>query len=272
MKSDVRRPWTIALYFVLVAACAYGGTLLAAIATGRDAPPALGWLVKCVFVAVGVLAVTAWHMRRHGEGWRDYGVSPDAPVLGRAARGLLGGIALASGWAVVVWCWAPYRLAPNPQLTAPAFAMGVAATLAIGIAEETGYRGYGMRRLQEGYGAAAAVLLPTAIFVLAHVAGGVPWLAGLTVIGTASLLYGCLMLATRSLAFVAAFHIGNNLVQDAALRTSAGSLFVPVFADPGRAQAAGPAIWSSMAALNLAAALAALAWYRSRTGRFARSR
>jgi len=182
-----------------------------------------------------------------------------------AALGLLGGVALATGWAAVVWFWAPYRLTPNPQLTAATFAMGTAATLAIGIAEEVGYRSYGMRRLHEGYGAAAAVLLPTAIFVLAHVAGGVPWLAGLTVIGTASVLYGCLMLATRSLALVAAFHIGNNLVQDAALRTSAGSLFVSSFADPERAQAAGPAIWSSMAALNLAVAFAVLAWHRSRT-------
>jgi len=75
-------------------------------------------------------------------------------------------------------------------------------------------------------------------------------------------MYGCLMLATRSLPFVAAFHIANNLGQDALLRTSTGSLWKPVF-HTEVATASQPAIWLGMMLLNLLVAAGAwLAWRR----------
>jgi membrane protease YdiL (CAAX protease family) len=86
-----------------------------------------------------------------------------------------------------------------------------------------------------------------------------PWLAALCVVASCGLLYGTLMLATRSLPFVAAFHVANNLLQDAVLRPGEGSLFAPVFRG-GVADATehSPRIWLCMLALNVA--VAALVW------------
>jgi membrane protease YdiL (CAAX protease family) len=101
--------------------------------------------------------------------------------------------------------------------------------------------------------------LPSLLFAAMHMTGGMPWLAALCVVASCGLLYGTLMLATRSLPFVAAFHVANNLLQDAVLRPGEGSLFAPVFrAGPADAIEHSLQIWLSMFVLN--AALAALAW------------
>jgi hypothetical protein len=59
------------------------------------------------------------------------------------------------------------------------------------------------------------------------------------------------MSMTRSLPLVASFYIPNNLAQDALLRTSDGSLWMPVFRDTARADEQSLGIWTCMALLNL---------------------
>lgn len=256
-----RPAWYVWVYFALVAMLAFGGTFLAMAMTGRDAASGLPWLLKCILVMVLVVAVTAFYLHLDRLSWSRYGVSATPRAFALCLMGFAGGLALALGWAAIVAYWAPLQWQANPGLRTEDLALGTAATLAIGVAEEVGYRSYGMERLHHDHGAAWAVLLPTIIFVLAHMAGGMPWLPGLLVVGSSSLLYASLMLATRSLPFVAAFHIANNLVQDALLRTGGGSLWQPVFRDP--AQAHGLPIWLCMAVLNLL--VAGYAWrYRAR--------
>lgn len=251
----------IAGYFILVMLMAFGGTLAAALLVPARLGPAAAWFVKCLLVMCLVIAVTWLCMRRGGLSWKRYGLG--AGAASRAAWGIAGGLLLAGAWSVPVLVVAPFHWTSNAALSWTAFVLGTLASVCMGIAEEVGYRSYGMDRLEVRAGASAAVLVPSILFAGMHIAGGVPWPAGVLVVGSASIMYGCLMLATRSLPFVAAFHIANNLGQDAWLRTSEGSLWRPVFASD---VTAGPQlyIWIGMTVLNLAVAAGAwMIWHRS---------
>jgi len=176
-------------------------------------------------------------------------------------------------WAAVVWLWIPFSLTLNPDFTGRALFLGSMATIAMGLAEEIGYRTYGMDRLAVGFGPYVAVVASSIIFAVAHTTSGMPWLAAALVVGSSGILYGTLMFWTRSLPFVAAFHIGNNLLQDAILRTSIGSLWQPVFSSSALAQDRSLEIWSSMATLNLTVAgVACWHWRRSGSELFAREK
>lgn len=255
-----RSAWYVWGYLLLVSVAAFGAAALAMIVVGRAADPAQAWLVRCALVMALVVGVTWLYLRRDGLSWSRYGVSADARGATACLTGLAGGSLLALLWTLIVWAWAPFHWQPNPALRMDALLAGALAALAMGIAEEVGYRSYGLERLYIRYGAAVGVLAPSAVFVLAHLSGGMPWLAGLLVVGSCSLLYGSLMLATRSLPLVTAFHVANNLVQDALLRTGTGSLWQPVFRNAEAPQRHQLAIWVSMAIVNLA--LAAWAWKR----------
>jgi len=236
------RPLThIAGYFVLVAVLAFGGTFVAALVVPARAGPSVAWFAKCLIVMCLVVALTWAYLRRAGIGWRRYGVGRHSWRYGLG--GLAAGLALAAAWSIPVFLVVPFHWATNETFSGTAFALATGASFGIGIAEEVGYRTYGMDRLLDVSAPLAALLIPTAV------------------LGSSSVMYGCLMLATRSLPFVAAFHIANNLGQDALLRTSAGSLWKPVFhADV--AAASQPAIWLGMMLLNLLVASGALAIWR----------
>lgn len=250
-----RPPIHIAGYFALVALMAFGGTFVAALLVPARLGTSVAWFVKCILVMCMVVAATWIYMRRAGFGWARYGVARGASRF--ALGGLVCGLLLAAAWSLPVFLVVPFHWTVNDGFAWAAFVFGTLASVGMGIAEEVGYRTYGMDCLLRRYGPVTALLVPTVIFVGVHVAGGVPWLAGLLVVGSSSVMYGCLMLATRSLPFVAAFHIANNLGQDAWLRTSEGSLWKPVF-QTDVSSASQPAIWAGMMLLNLL--VAAVAW------------
>jgi membrane protease YdiL (CAAX protease family) len=237
-------------YFTCMALCAFGSTLLSQLVVGPRHPD-LQWLLKCLLVMVSVSFVTARFLRNAGQRWSDYGVSPRPDVIRKVIAGLSSGCALALVWVGVVWCLAPFQWEHNDELAAWPFIGSVIATFAIGIAEEVGYRTFGTIQALRLSGVSGALLIPTAIFISAHVAGGMPWMAALLVVGSCSALYGILLLITRSLPLVAAFHVGNNLVQDAVLRTSRTSIAKLLYADPARAQQHSLQIWFGIAIVNL---------------------
>lgn len=215
---------------------------------------------------ISVCTVTAYFLRNAGQRWSDYGACWNRKVLRKIVVGLLSGCLLAFGWAGVIWYWAPFQWKSNNELAIGSLVGSIAATCAMGIAEEVGYRSFGTERALRFGGITGAVLIPSSIFVLVHIAGGVPWLAGLLVVGSCSATYGLLMLMTRSLPLVAAFHIGNNLVQDTFLRTSSGSIVTVVYAHPTQAQNHSLEIWLGMAIVNCMA-LGALVALGKRGGR-----
>lgn len=242
------------LFYVALSVTAIVGTIGAAILAGRKPDPAWAWLLKCLVIFVLVVGLTWIFMKKEAIGWRRYGISTDANTYRLALLGFLGGIALACIWAAVVWFWTPYELNPNPAFSSRALILGTLATLLLGIAEEVGYRTYGLETLERGFGPATAVLLPSILFAAMHTTGGMPVLAAICVVGSCSVLYGTLMLATRSLPLVAAFHIANNLLQDIAIRTSDGSLFTPTFHASGGHPGQSTNVWLCVMAVNLAVA------------------
>jgi membrane protease YdiL (CAAX protease family) len=250
----------IAGYFAIVAAMAFGGAFAVAVFVPARVGADVAWFVKCVLVMCLVTAVTWFYMRHDGVTWKRYGVARGAGI--RVIGGLGAGLLLAGAWSSPVYLVTPFHWSLNDGLSWTTFVLGTFASVGMGIAEEVGYRTYGMDCLLSRAGPMAAVLVPTVIFAGMHIAGGVPWQAGLLVVGSASVMYGCLMLATRSLPFVAAFHIANNVGQDAWLRTGTGSLWRPVFESdiPASSQ---PTIWTGMMVLNLIVATGAWAIWRA---------
>lgn len=241
-------------FYAAISAAAIVGTLGATILSGRNAEPGLAWLLKCCVVLVLVAGLTWLYMRKAGMTWARYGVRADRKVCRLAFAGLGSGLALAFVWAAIVWLWAPFGLGPNPTFSSRALVLGTLATLAIGVAEEIGYRSYGFECLERSFGAVAAVLLPSVVFTAMHMTGGMPLLAAICVVGSCSVLYGVLMLVTRSLPFVAAFHIANNLLQDALIRTGEGSLFAPAFRSPAGFTGQAERIWLCILVVNLTVA------------------
>ncbi|MBN7138901.1 hypothetical protein A7A76_07265 [Lysobacter enzymogenes] len=254
-----KRPvWYVWGYLLLISTVAFAGALLAMVVLGRNTDAALAWLVRCSLIMLLVVATTSWFIRRDRLSWVRYGVAANGRAVDSVFVGFLGGGALALLWALIVQVWAPFEWSWNPAFRMRALLMAAAAAMALGVAEEVGYRSYGLERMYEQHGALAAVVVPSAVFVLAHLSGGMPWQAAVLVVGTCSLLYGCLMLVTRSLPLVAAFHVANNLIQDALLRTGEGSLWRPEFQNADAPHDHQMAIWACMGGANVI--VAACVW------------
>jgi membrane protease YdiL (CAAX protease family) len=262
VSPKARASRELLLYFVLIACCAFASTFASQLLLGKAWSESARWLTKCLLVMLSVCALTSHFLRRQGEKWNQFGVEWSSRAATNTAVGVICGVVTAAAWAAVVWLHAPFHLERNPGASFMQIVSGIIATFAIGIGEEVGYRTYGMKLAGRAAGLAGALLIPTSIFLLMHLAGGMPWPAALLVVGSSSLLYGVLMLVTRSLPLVAAFHIGNNLVQDAILRPSANSLWQVHFHSIDSARHASMRIWLGIAIVNLSI-LAVIAW-RSR--------
>jgi membrane protease YdiL (CAAX protease family) len=250
----------VLIYYLAMALGAFGGTLLTSILVPASLPAPYAWLIRAATVMAAVVGITHAFLVRAGRRWSEFAGSgrPGATL----AKGALGGVLLAVGWLAVIFWLSPYELGWNRGLVASQFLAASLGTVAMGIAEEVGYRSFGLLETRRIAGNGAAIALSTAVFVAAHVAGGVPWPAALLVVGSASVLFAVLMLETRNLPLVIALHVATNLVQDNTLRGSAAaSLFSARAVSPAAADHE-IAIWGAMAAMNLAAAAVVFASVR----------
>lgn len=251
----------VLVYYLCVALAAFGGTLIVAILVPSTLPGSWTWLIRASTVMVLVLAVTQAFLKRSDLRWSDFGVATRRWHRG-VARGALGGLLLSAAWLAVLSVLSPFALEWNPGWMPARFVAASLGTLAMGIAEEVGYRSYGLVESDRRAGPVVAVALSSAIFVAAHIAGGVPWVAALLVVGSATVLFCVVMLETRQLALVIALHVVTNLVQDNTLRGAPdASLFTAHATSPAGSEWAS---WGAIALLNLGAAAAVVAWHRRR--------
>ena len=258
----MRRIAPILGYLALITLSALGATVLAAVVTPRAWPPAYAWLVKATLVMSFVTAITAVYLRHAGLAWSDFGVRRHA-LIARCGLGISMGLVLGMAWTGVVYAIAPFSARWNSGLLPAHWLAASLGTVAMGIAEEVGYRSFALRELRLRSGYWTAVFLPTALFVASHLAGGVPWQAAVLVVGSASVLFAIVMLETRSLPLVIALHVVTNLVQDNLLRSAQdASLFT--FAEGGPVAADQFEIWIGLATVNVLAIIAMFAWARRR--------
>jgi len=246
------------VYFLVVAIGAFGGTLIASILVPASVPAPYAWLIRASTVMVLVIAITHAFLARAGQSWSAFGAEP-ARWRRAIPRGIAGGLLVAGAWMIAIAALAPFQLMWNTAWVGTQLAAATAGTIAMGVAEEVGYRSFGLFELRRAGGYATAVAISTAIFVAAHVAGGVPWQAGLLVVGSASILFCVLMLETRSLPLVATLHFVTNLVQDNTLRGSPGASLFIAHASPAAAARDDRAIWIAIAFVNVLVAAGVMA-------------
>lgn len=259
----MRRILPILGYLALITASALGATFLASVVTPRSWPAAYAWLVKATLVMTGVTAITAAYLRRAGIAWSDFGVRRGA-LASACSGGAVLGLLLGMAWVGVVYWIAPFEIHWNSRIVAPLWLAASIGTVAMGIAEEVGYRSFALHELRLRTGYWPAVLIPTVLFAASHFAGGVPWQAAVLVVGSASVLFSVVMLETRSLPLVIALHAASNLVQDNVLRPSIDSSAFTLISVSGPAQAVQSKIWFAMMAVNVLATAVVLAWGRRR--------
>lgn len=254
------------VYFLVIAIGAFGGTLIASILVPASVPAPYAWLIRASVVMGLVIVITHVFMARAGLSWTAFGVEPDR-WRRDVPRGFVGGLLVASAWMIAIAVLSPFQLTWNSGWIGAHVAAATGGTIAMGIAEEVGYRSFGLLELRRVGGYAIAVAISSAIFVAAHIAGGVPWQAGLLVVGSASILFCVLMLETRSLPLVATLHIVTNLVQDNTLRGTPGaSLFTARATLPATGRD-DLAIWIALAAVNLCVAAGVMIWAKHRRAR-----
>lgn len=260
----------VGVYFILITACAFGGAFIASLATSREMAASYAWLIQATAVMLLVLAVTSAFMRRDLLTWSDFGVAP-LRLLAAIPRGVASGALLGGAWFAAVRAITPVELVVNVHVLTTHFAAASVATLAMGIAEEVGYRSYGLHVLRSRFGYWSAAVVPTAIFIAAHVVGGAPWPAGVLVVGSASMLFAVVMLETGNLPLVVALHATTNLIQDNLLRTSPdSSLFRATFTGKV-ADSDSMLVWITLALINTLAMIAVIGWSRLKSAGARRS-
>ena len=261
--ASLRRILPILGYLALITVSALGATIIASVVTPRSWPTAYAWLVKATLVMACIIAVTAAYLRRSVLTWNDFGVGAGKLALPSGIGAALG-VLLGMAWVSVVYWIAPFDVTWNPQVIPTRWLAAGIGTVAMGVAEEVGYRSFALRELQARAGYWPAMLIPTVLFCASHFAGGVPWQATLLVVGSASVLFSVVMLETRSLPLVIALHAASNLVQDNVLRPSIDSSAFTLTSLSGPAQAVQLQVWFAMMAVNVLATVTVLAWGRCR--------
>lgn len=159
----------------------------------------------------GVLLIT-WLMRVkvNRRSWRGLGLP--RPQLSRFALGALAGLALILiaalieyelGWLHVVKLdTGSYRGMSKPLLVV----LQLLPSLAVGICEETGFRGYVFQTLGERMPVWSAAILMSVVFALAHFTLSGFSLSFVVTVTVISLMFLCLRFATGSLWFGVGFH------------------------------------------------------------------
>jgi membrane protease YdiL (CAAX protease family) len=175
------------------------------------APPAYSALAWGALGTIGVVALTIAFLRRERRGADSAGLRLTAGSLPRFLAGAFLGVALyALQVALVAMITGSLRLAPTGR-TAGAIALAVAIYVALAAMEEVAFRGYPLRRLEERFGAPAAIAIGAMAFGILHlIYGWPPWMALVGATG-GGVLFGAAALATRGLAVPIGLHSAWNV-------------------------------------------------------------
>jgi membrane protease YdiL (CAAX protease family) len=242
----LRAPWRLALFLLVLLACAPLGRVAYAViepltnAARLPAEAAFWWSALCV-LALAHLVALKWIDRAP---WSAVWLGRDAArpalfawgtLLGMLAIGLPSALLLASGWLTVV------TGAPGSSLRAAAVVAAILVPAAM--AEELLFRGYALRVLRDGMGWPAAIVLTSVTFALLHVNNPGAGPRPIALVTLAGIMLGAVVAAWGSLWAAWAAHFAWNFVLAALLHSavSGGALPTPdyVVADSGPDWATG---------------------------------
>jgi len=167
-------------------------------------------LVFGTLTALGALALTALLVRCEKIGLADVGAAIHCRSPLKFALGFLIGLTLFAMNFIIIytvtgtrWVWAPEASIGGVILVLFGFVAGSCA-------EELGFRGYPLRRLEKVFGLWIAQAIVAMTFIFYHVALGWPWANAILGTGAGSLLFGMAAIASRGLAIPIGLHAAWN--------------------------------------------------------------
>ncbi|WP_146169400.1 CPBP family intramembrane glutamic endopeptidase [Actinoplanes italicus] len=219
----VRSGWKVAGFFGLCVASVMGAAVLVGMFGPawalRDGQP---WPVVAVS-ALLIVGVTGLCLRFEGRSWADAGLLPDRVRLGQLAAGMAGGLVLVGGLAWMLMLGGVLHWEPNRPFTTSLMVSGTLYFVCAVLVEELVFRGYALRRLAEGIGATAAVVVLAVIFGGYHLLsvgssvtvkdGGaeLAWTAVGPLVG--AIVFGFAAVRTGGIALPLGLHLGWNWTQ-----------------------------------------------------------
>lgn len=141
------------------------------------------------------------------------GVVPGKATMSRFVAGYLIGLDMALGQACTVVGFGHVHLKRVPHLTILQLLISFGLYLLVALREELVFRSYALTRLKVSLGPVAGLFFIIVIFILEHVAAGMP--PGMAIIGsgTGGLLFGYAALKTKGLALPLGLHSAWNFGQ-----------------------------------------------------------
>lgn len=212
-QGRLRNGWKILAWFLFVMAIGFiFGHLF------RFVPPSVRRFVPGPWIEFLIFLLAAWIcLRFERTPLASIGFRFEGRWVRELALGTLGGFGLMAVTATVVFALGGFHWIRTPQVGIGTLLKGAWLYLAVGFAEETGFRGYAFQRLIRGIGVPGAQLLFALLFALAH--WGNPGMSGATRIwatvniALAAILLGLAYLRTGSLALPIGIHLGWNWTQ-----------------------------------------------------------
>lgn len=199
----------------------------------RLRPSSVPPLAPAVFLAAAALGLNALFFRWDGESLAAIGFNKPLLRAKQFALAFVAGAALVSSWLAVLLLTTPAQWKSFHAFRAAGAVALVLVALVTNFAEELTYRGYAFVRLQDRFGAIAAILITTTIYTLLHLQRGVPLLNALAGIVPVTLIFAAVFARTRSLPLLLGLRLGVSVVQDViGLRVTALSFARPVYAAP----------------------------------------
>jgi membrane protease YdiL (CAAX protease family) len=224
-----------------------------------------GGLIPVAVLAGSTALLTARFLQADRLGAAVLGLDQSQRPGARFGLGFLAGCALVGGWFCIVTIATGASWHRNATFSVLALSVAVVFNFFNNIGEELVYRGYLFVRLAGAWGSMPTILVTSGVFALLHLQAGIPLSSVVAAVFTSALIFAAIFARWRSLPLALGFHLATNVAQDAlGLRPGTAALFAPVY--PADAANAGGAVLGGIAVLNVAVAIALLAWPRRRHG------
>lgn len=177
-----------------------------------SAPATAGFLsiVPVTFLTVLLVIVFA---RWQKLSLNDTGIIPRKKSTLRFFTGFAAGLLMAVAQALIVLASDHFKLTLVTNINVAQVGTTLLLYLLVACREELVFRSYALQSLHYSFGPAIALLVMTTIFILEHVAAGMPLGTAVIGVGAGGLLFGIAALKTKGLALPLGLHAAWNFGQ-----------------------------------------------------------